>query len=265
MRAADWAKKTSKSRCSAVGAEVMEARPNIFEKLHVRDGIQVNLGHYVDNSPLDVLFLHEVTGLEKRLVDLLNVHCLLVGQMPELLQDPHHHVFPLGNNIAENAASLPHCASLLPLHDLVVGAICIAVFIARVNRRLRLQHAHWEVLIKHLVAELVIANLAVPSHVEVLQELDHKLLRHVGKAKLFQGLTELAHCDNTIMVHVETAEDVPDQRELLTHRLTELLEHRLYLIGLVVGTRIIEQLPCVLIHIKHLKLVVVHLDNIARH
>mmetsp|Transcript_6602 Transcript_6602/g.15154 ORF Transcript_6602/g.15154 Transcript_6602/m.15154 type:complete len:217 (+) Transcript_6602:660-1310(+) len=65
------------------------------------------------------------------------------------------------------------------------------------------------------------------------------------------------------MVGVETSEDVPNHRVLLSHGLAEFFHDSLQVVGLELCHGVGEELPGVLVHIKHLELVVVDLDDVA--
>mmetsp|Transcript_613 Transcript_613/g.2616 ORF Transcript_613/g.2616 Transcript_613/m.2616 type:complete len:355 (-) Transcript_613:1093-2157(-) len=185
-------------------------------------------------------------------------------QVLELPGDLEHDVVPLRENVTQLPDGLAHGTGLLALHDAVGGTVGIVDIVVWVQRCLRLHHADREVLVKHLVAELVVADLAVLAGVEVPEQLHHGLLREAREAELLEGLAELADRDHTVVVHVKSSEDVADQRELLAHGLPELLEHGLQVEGLKLRHGVVEELPGVLIHVEHLELVVVHLYHVAR-
>mmetsp|Transcript_121626 Transcript_121626/g.351070 ORF Transcript_121626/g.351070 Transcript_121626/m.351070 type:complete len:303 (-) Transcript_121626:884-1792(-) len=71
--------------------------------------------------------------------------------------------------------------------------------------------------------------------------------------------------DNSVMVLVEPPEHIAHKRVLLTHRLPDLLHHRLYGVILELSIGIAEQLGGVLVLVENLELMVVHLDDIAWH
>mmetsp|Transcript_70860 Transcript_70860/g.184500 ORF Transcript_70860/g.184500 Transcript_70860/m.184500 type:complete len:210 (-) Transcript_70860:1389-2018(-) len=205
--------------CSSLGAELVEARLDGLEERNIWDPLQVHVRHHVQHRTRDVLGLHALPRLQEGLADLSHCDEVLMRQVLELPGDLEHDVVPLRENVTQLPDGLAHGTGLLALHDAVGGTVGVVDIVVWVQRRLRLHHADREVLVKHLVAELVVADLAVLAGVEVPEQLHHGLLREACEAEFLEGLAELADRDHTVVIHVKSSEDVADQRELLAHGL----------------------------------------------
>mmetsp|Transcript_52218 Transcript_52218/g.137891 ORF Transcript_52218/g.137891 Transcript_52218/m.137891 type:complete len:575 (-) Transcript_52218:171-1895(-) len=95
---------------------------------------------------------------------------------------------------------------------------------------------------------------------------DEGLVIRQQKAKLQEGLLELVHRDDAVVVLVELAEDVPHQGELLLHALAQLLEHRRQVERPLHAraANLCEVLPRVLVAIDEIERPVVDADARAR-
>mmetsp|Transcript_85927 Transcript_85927/g.218972 ORF Transcript_85927/g.218972 Transcript_85927/m.218972 type:complete len:302 (+) Transcript_85927:82-987(+) len=247
--------------CSSLGAELVEARLDGLEERNIWDPLQVHVRHHVQHRTRDVLGLHALPRLQEGLADLSHCDEVLMRQVLELPGDLEHDVVPLRENVTQLPDGLAHGVCLLPLHDAVLCTVSIVSIVVVVQGRLCFHHAHREVLVEHLVAELVVADLAVLSDVEVPHE-DQHLLGGRLEAPLVQGLLELLLGDDSILVGIESPEDVPDQRVLLPHALPDLLEHGRQVVRANVAT-LLDVFPRVLVHVDDLELPVVHLDDAA--
>mmetsp|Transcript_43214 Transcript_43214/g.69890 ORF Transcript_43214/g.69890 Transcript_43214/m.69890 type:complete len:206 (-) Transcript_43214:1468-2085(-) len=155
-----------------------------------------------------------------------------------------------------------HGLSLLTFLELAPGQLLIVAGVL-IEWRARLHHLLRVILVHKGIAELIVADLAILAGIEVFHD-DEGLLVSDHEAPLLQSQFELHHGEHAIMVSIELAEDVPDQRELLAHTFPELLHHRLQ-VEVLLHIALCQEFLRVVIHLHDLKPSIVDLDDGSWH
>mmetsp|Transcript_607 Transcript_607/g.2582 ORF Transcript_607/g.2582 Transcript_607/m.2582 type:complete len:308 (-) Transcript_607:460-1383(-) len=246
---------------SASCAQVVEGCDHGLQEGDVWHLVRVHPGKDVHHRPANVLGVEVVAVVQQTFVDLRVGHGLVMRYVRELLEEPEELLRLFVDHIAHGARRLSDLLRLVPLLGSRLGPLRIGGVEILHERRLRLEHVLGVVLVQEHVAELVVADLAVLSDVEMPHE-DQHLLGGRLEAPLVQGLLELLLGDDSILVGIESPEDVPYQRVLLPHALPDLLEHGRQVVRANVAT-LLDVFPRVLVHVHDLELPVVHLDDAA--